>query len=225
MKKYAVGFGCVCTPLQSLLAALGRCRAVGVFAFCTAAFLAGCASTKVDVAWTNPEFTSRRLEGKVLVVGLTHDEAMRRVYEDEMAARLKARGVGAIRSYEVVQGLFGADGNRTILDAARRQGAGTVLTSAVVGHEHIPRMTVDEPVTRWQGMYEGWYGHYWPYLYRRAELRVTERYLASTTLIDAISGKIRWTARTHTDVSSNVKNDIKDFAGVVLDSIGKAGLL
>lgn len=225
MKKYSVGFRLVCSPLRSLLAALGRCRALGVFAFCAAALLAGCASTKVDVAWTNPEFASRRLEGKVLVVGLTHDETMRRVYEDEMVARLTVRGVSAIRSYEVVQGLFGADGNRAILDAARRQGAGAVLTSAVVGHEHIARMTIDEPVTLWQGMYEGWYGHYWPYLYRRAELRVTERYLASTTFIDVASGKIRWTARTHTDASSNVENDIKDFAGVVLDTIGKAGLL
>jgi hypothetical protein len=156
---------------------------------------------------------------------LTQDEAMRRVYEDELAARLAARGVNVIRSYEIVQGAFGADGNKTILEAARRQGATAVLSSAVVGHEHIKRVTVDDTPMRWHSAYEGWYGYYWPYLYRHTEVRVIERYHASTTLIDVASGKISWTVRTHTDATGNVDGDIKEFAGVVLDTMAKGALI
>ena len=60
-----------------------------------ALLLAGCATTKVDVLWSNPEFATRKMEGKVLVVGLTRDQTMRRVYEDELAAQFAARGFGA----------------------------------------------------------------------------------------------------------------------------------
>ena len=95
----------------------------------------------------------------------------------------------------------------------------------MVGHEHLTRVTIDEPAARWYGAYEGWYQHYWPYLYRRAEVQVTQRYLASTTLIDVSSGKIRWTARTHTDASGDVDQDIKGFAGVVVDTLAASGLL
>ena len=95
----------------------------------------------------------------------------------------------------------------------------------MVGHEHLTRVTIDEPAARWSGAYEGWYQHYWPYLYRRAEVQVTQRYLASTTLIDVNSGKIRWTVRTHTDASGNVDQDIKGFAGVVVDTLVTSGLL
>lgn len=193
--------------------------------FLSALLAAGCAATRVDVQWSNPDFAARKIEGKVLVVGLTQDEAMRRVYEDELAARLTVRGLGVIRSYEIVQGAFGADGNKTILEAARRQGATAVLSSAVVGHEHIKRVTVDDTPMRWHGAYEGWYSHYWPYLYRHTEVRITERYYASTTLIDVASGKISWTARTHTDATGNAGRDIKEFAGVVLDTMAKGALI
>ena len=86
--------------------------------------LAGCASTKVDVLWSNPEFAARKIEGKVLVVGLTRDQTMRRVYEDELVAQFAARGFGAkvlvVRSYEFVDGAFAADGTKTLLAARGR---------------------------------------------------------------------------------------------------------
>lgn len=195
------------------------------FALVATLLAAGCATTSVDVAWSSPDFAARKIEGKVLVVGLTRDATMRRLYEDEMVAQLAARKFDAIRSYELVQGAFGADGTRAILDAARREGAVAVLSSAMVGHEHLTRVTVDEPPTHWYGMYEGWYRFYWPYLYQRTEVRVTERYFASTSLIDVASGKIRWTARTHTDASGNADRDVKDFAGAILEALGKGGLL
>jgi hypothetical protein len=190
-----------------------------------ALLVAGCATTRVDVLWSNPDFAARKVEGKILVVGLTRDQAMRRVYEDELVAQFGQRGIAAMRSYEVIQGVFGADGTKTILDAARREGAVAVLSSAVVGHEHVTRVIVDEPPAQWYGMYEGWYRYYWPHLYRRAEVQVTERYLAGTTLIDVASGKIRWSARTHTDAGGNVERDIKDFASVVIETLGKNGML
>lgn len=187
--------------------------------------VASCATTKVDVLWSNPDFAGRKIEGRILIVGLTQDPAMRRVYEDDLSGRLAARGLNTLKSYAVVEGVFGADGNKAILEAARREGATVILSSAVVGHEHIQYVSLEQPVPRWRGGYDGWYSYYWPYLYRRADVRTIERYFTSTSITDVASGNLRWTARTHTDATNDADRDIREFAGVLIDALGKSGLL
>ncbi len=195
-------------------------------AFAVMLLASGCATTKVDVLWSNPDFASRKIEGSVLVVGLARDQAIRRAYEDELVSQLTARGIRALRSYELLQSAFDANAPRPILEAARHSGVTTILSSAVVGHEHLARGVVfDEPTARWAGMYEGWYQHYWPYVNRRTEVQITERYLASTTLVDVAAGKIRWTARTHTDAMGDLEKDIKGFVSVIVGTLAKGGLL
>jgi hypothetical protein len=190
-----------------------------------ALLVSGCASTKMDLQWSNPELATRKMEGTVLIVGLTQDEAMRRAYEDDVASRLAARGVKVLRSYEVVPGAFDAESSQALFNAAKSKGATSVLASAVIAHEHIARVSVDEPSTRVPGVYSGWYNYYWPYLYRRTEVRIIERYMASTVLTDVATGKIRWTARTHTDATESVASDIKGFVSVVIDGLRKEGFL
>jgi len=191
-----------------------------------ALLLVACASTRVDVVWSNPQVPAHKVEGSLLVVGLTRDPAVRRVYEDALAAELSARGISAIRSYQVLPDALGADTAQPLLAAARRAGATAVLSSAVVGHEHLARgVAFDEPAPRWMGAYEGWYGHYWPYVNRHTEIQVTERYLAASTLVDVSTGVIRWTVRTHTDAGADIGKDVRQFAAVIVGAMGSNGLL
>lgn len=217
---------CVASRACGLVRAASRSAISSTCGFVVLLLLvASCATTRVDVLWLNPDFTRSKIDGRVLVVGMTQDPTMRRVYEDDLSGRLAARGLNVLKSYVVVEGVFGADSNKAILEAARREGATAILSSAVVGHEHIKHVTVEQPVARWRGGYDGWYGYYWPYLYRRADVRIIERYHASTSLTDVASGSLRWTARTHTDATSDADRDIKEFVGVLIDSLGKNGLL
>jgi hypothetical protein len=78
-------------------------RRVAPWPLLLALLLAACAATTVDGTWTRPETAGRRIEGPVLVVGVARDETVRRIYEDDMAAKLAARGIEAVRSYEVVR--------------------------------------------------------------------------------------------------------------------------
>ena len=59
-----------------------------------AIFLSACSSTRIASSWRDPE-TRVDLEklSKVLVVALMRDESSRRAAEDEMAARLKGKGI------------------------------------------------------------------------------------------------------------------------------------
>ena len=85
-----------------------RLRSV-IIAIAMIANLAGCTSTTLDGSWTSPAFAGKRIDAPVMVVGLARDDTLRRIYEDEMVARLVARGTRATQSHALVPGSLGSD--------------------------------------------------------------------------------------------------------------------
>lgn len=198
-------------------------RAVsGLAGVVIAAALVACATTRLEAQWSNPHFAATRITGKVLLVGVTRDDTVRRLYEDEMAAQLTARGVAAVRSYEVLAAALGSASSDLLTQAARRACPGAILSSAVVGREHVQRV-ITEPMPTWAWGYAGWYGHYWSLAMTRTEVQTYERFVVGTSLTDVASGKIVWTARTATDSTDAVEREIKAFARVIADALAKAG--
>lgn len=155
---------------------------------------------------------------------MTRDETVRRLYEDEMAARLAERSINAMRSYRVLPEALSATSSAAVLAAARAAGAAAVLSSAVIAQEHAQRVIV-EPRPTWDWGYPTWFDHYWTYAYTRTEVRTLDRYVASTSLTDAASGRLLWTARTHTDMPANIEREVKAFAAVIVDALSKSALL
>ena len=180
-----------------------------------------CATTRLDAQWSNPEVSAGRIGGKWLVVGMTRDQTVRRLYEDEIAAQLAARGVDVVRSYAVTDGPLGPGGAALAL-AARRAGAAAMLTSALVAREQVQRVIV-EPLPTWGWGYEGWYGHYWSLAMTRTETRSYERYVVGTSLTDVASGRIVWTARTVTENDAAVALEVKAFARLIAEALERAG--
>lgn len=188
--------------------------------------LAACAATTLDGTWTRPEFAGKRIDGPVMVVGVVRDETVRRVYEDDLVAKLEARGVKAVRSYDVVPGVLGGDDFQRLTDAARKAGARYLLSSAVIGQDRELVVTQD-PGPYWGfGGYRGWYGAYWGLSYPvRTDVRAYNVYIAQTSLADVAGDRIEWTARTRTTDPSNVEKEAKNFADVILGAMAEAGLI
>jgi hypothetical protein len=184
--------------------------------------LAGCASTQVEAVWTNPEYAGRVVPGRVLVVGLTRDETVRRMYEDAMSAQLHAHGVDAVRSYDSVNARLAEQDSSVLLDAARKAGATRVLSTVLLAHQHIERLEV-EPGPAWGWTYYGWYGYYWPYGYARAETYEIDRYYASTTLTETSSGKIYWSVRTRSEAPGRLDKEVEDFVSAVVERLAATG--
>ncbi len=186
--------------------------------------LGGCASTHVEATWSNPQYAGHAPAGRILVVGLTRDETVRRLFEDSMAAALRSRGVDALRSYDTVSAPLPDGGGPALMEAAKRAGAVRVLSSALVARQHIQQVTV-EPVPTWGWDYYGWYGYYWPYGYARTETRDFERYYVSTALTDVATGTIYWTARTRSDAPGRIEQEIREFVTVLIDELARDQLL
>ena len=202
---------------------LGRAVSVGLLA---ALLLGGCASTTVDGTWTRPEIVGQRIDGPVLVVGVARDETVRRVYEDDMVAKLGARGVKAQRSYEVVPGALEAEDHGRLLQAARGAGARYLLSTAVIGQE-LEQVVYQDPWV-YPGFvgYRGWYGAYWGMSWpARTEVRTYRVYIAQTALARTDADRVDWTARTRTTAPSNVEQETRAFVDVILGAMAKDGLV
>ncbi len=188
--------------------------------------LAACASTTVDGTWTRPEVAGQRIDGAVMVVGVARDETVRRIYEDDMVAKLAARGVKASRSYEVVPGVLDRDGDSQLLQAARSAGVRYLLSTAVIGQELEQAVYQDPwPHPGFVG-YRGWYGAYWGMSWpARTEVRTYRVYIAQTALTRVDADRVEWTARTRTTAPTDVESETHAFVDVILGAMAKDGLV
>ena len=201
-----------------------------LFATIAVAILASCATTQLDSQWANPDFAGNKLKGKVFIVGISNDDMVRRLYEDEMAAQLQIRGLTILRSYEVIAAPLDKNGSDTLVRAAREGGANLILSSAVVAREQVQNI-VSEPM---QGLgydngFGGWYSFYWP-LYGnapsiRTQVSQYNRYTIRTSLTDTATGKIIWSARTQTDDVQSLNREVKAFVKVIVDTMTKSAVL
>ena len=201
----------------------------------TALTLAACSSTRVEGTWIHPDFAGSQLTGPVLVVDAMGDETARRLYEDAIAARLAARGVRAVKSYEALDGPLRADTPAPVIDAARAVGATYLLSSALIGHG---RKTVvystplsDVGVGAYQrgggryraGGYAGWYSRSWAAA--TTTVRQVDIYAVETVLVDVASEEIEWTIRTKSAAGTSLAYDAEDFSVAIVDALTKARLL
>lgn len=192
----------------------------------TALLLAACASTTVDGTWLRPGLAGQRIDGPVLVVGVARDETVRRLYEDEMAAKLGARGVKALRSYDTAAGALDGDGHERLLQAARAAGARSLLSTAVIGQE-VEQSVVYEP---WPPAgfigFHGWYRTYWGLSWPvRTEVRSYRVYVAQTSLVNVANDRVDWTARTRTAAPADIERETRAFVDVILAAMAGAGLI
>lgn len=191
-----------------------------------ALLLAACAATTVDGTWQRSEFLGKRIDGPVFVVGVARDETVRRLYEDDMAAKLAVRGIKALRSYESAAGRLDGDAHKGLLQAARNAGARYLLSTAVIGQE-IEQTIVQEP---WPAGgfigFHGWYRTYWGLSWPvRTEVRSYRVYIAQTSLVDVANDRVEWTARTRTTEPTDIERETRAFVDVILEAMSKAGLI
>jgi hypothetical protein len=191
-----------------------------------ALFVAGCASTTVDGTWKRPEMAGQRIDGPVLVVGVARDETVRRIFEDDMAGKLAARGIRAMRSYEVVPGVLDGEGPERLLQAARSASARYLLSTAVLGVDVEQTVYWDPWVYPGFVGYRGWYGAYWGMAWPAyTQVRTYPVYIAQTSLVRVDADRVEWVARTRTTAPGSVETETRAFVDVILGAMARDGLL
>ena len=98
-----------------------------------AVLLAGCASTRLDAQWSDPQLAPGSLRGaRVMVACEAYDLVIRRICQDQMAAEVTARGGTPVAAPNTTNEAPGRPlGAEQYLPAARNAGVKAVLTHYV----------------------------------------------------------------------------------------------
>jgi hypothetical protein len=190
--------------------------------------LVGCASNNIQAEWTDPEFAGHSLRGeKVLIVCEANAEAVRRICQQQLTTRLTAAGLIPVATDGEKLSPGTPESNSTLIAAARHGGAKAVWRSTVA-----PDATVSKqgPTI---GFGVGGYGAGGGGV-RSAGVgvavpvgpeQVQTAYGANFVLTDVATGRVMWTSKVTTPVSSNVAGQMDNLAQSGVAAAQKAGML
>ena len=186
--------------------------------------LAGCAATpQITNQWTNPFYTSLSLKS-VMVIGVSKQTNIRRTFEDEFVAQLRATGINAIPSYQYIQE-DGQVGEERLKQAVKNANADAAIITRLVRIEQrtnvIPGFYEPVPAYGFYGWYSsGWLGHYEP-----PQVYHYEVYVSETSLYDMIKNEVVWTGTLRTTAPGDIKEEVKRYAETVIQAIKENNLL
>lgn len=185
----------------------------------------GCSSTQVTSAWTDPGVVPKPYRNLV-VFGVAAKGNVRRAYEDNFVAALKARGVKA-RTGTGLLPTGGAGDVNAVKRAVSQSGADGVIITHLVG-ERSPTGAASPGSFVTLSLY----GSLYPY-YERVYGYVTEPgYYAKypvlqleTNLYDAARQKLVWSSRSHTLDPGSEKATINEVIETATKELAEAGYL
>lgn len=190
------------------------------------AVLSACASTSLDNTWKDPQYSGGPVS-KVLVVGVSTQESVRRTFEDTFAQALTQQGVQAVASYTLIpeDGKIAED---ALKKAAEQSGANGVLITRMVGRQTDVSVSPSPMPPPGFGMRRGYNGYYsgaWIGHYEPTTVQTTDYVIAETTLFRTDAPEPIWSASSRTLEPLDVRKAIEGFATVMIAALRKEGLI
>ena len=209
----------------------------------------GCATraTSINAQWVNPQSAGQLKLQSAMVMGVTRDAAVRRLYEDRMTAMLNAAGVRAVPSYIAIP----QDGPVTearMKQAVAGSGVSHVLQTRIINTTQRVDVTpgmVAGPgwgVGAAPGWGPGWGPNPWgpgwggfsahqsafwgPTVVTPPTIRTTEEVHADTRLFDARNADVLWAVTTSTTLGFDTVPQIVDqFVDVIVSRLRRDALI
>ncbi|HEU4622191.1 MAG TPA: hypothetical protein VFS42_08190 [Burkholderiaceae bacterium] len=193
--------------------------ALGVAA--TVVGLAGCASTRMDAEWTDPNFAGRSLRNaRVLVACEAPEQALQRICQDELAARLKGLGAVPVIATTPVVGEDRVVARGALAQAVLRT---TVAPTAPVVR-HGPSIGIGLGGFNIGGG-GGGVGIGGGVSVPVGGAHTSTGYTASSQLTDASTGQLIWTGKAIAPASDRANGAMDDLANAIGASIKRAGVM
>jgi hypothetical protein len=194
--------------------------------------LVGCTpSTRLLASWHDPSYRPGTLH-RPLVLAVARQPAVRAKLEDEFVRQLRADGVDAMQSYELVGTVVGPNLIAQVKDKLPAAHRDSVLVTHLVD---VKTETVFVPS---EG-YGPYYGYSYPAYYDRLGAYYAHSYASvgepgytyeyrtyelETNLYDAATDKLVWTVSTESEAPGSLDDAVHDFVGVVMKDIKERGL-
>lgn len=195
---------------------------VGIFII--AFTLVGCSTTNPIISeWRNPGYGSASFK-RIMVGGLGGETSVRRNFEDEFLAQLRAAGIDALPSYRYIPEDEKVDETK-LKRAAQKAGADAVIFARSVSVEQKTQMGPNYYPMPWFGIYGSNVGASWQGLYGAPSVYRYNEYTSETTLYDLVKNEVVWTGTIKTTEPGDVKGAIKSYVEAVVKSLHAKSLL
>jgi hypothetical protein len=181
---------------------------------------ASCATTKMTDVSRDENY--RGTIRKVVVVGIFKESDTRKIFEDEFADRLRARGLDAIASRKLVSDAEMPDKD-FVIGKIRSFGADTVVVTRVMDMEtvksYVPGQSFAMPA------YYGYYGGYYSYSYRPGYTLQEGFAYMETNLYNVGDEKLIWSGRSTTKLTETRYELIQAYVKTMIDALSEAKLV
>jgi hypothetical protein len=184
---------------------------------------AGCAASKIVNQWREPDYIPPAFK-KVVVLGISQDQALRRSFEDEFVAQLRAAGIEAVPSYQVMpEG--GQVPEERLLKAVKQTGADAAIMTRLLRVERKTQVTPGYynpyPV---HGFYH-WYSAGWDGFYEPPRVYNYDVYTSETSLYDLNQDRLVWAGTVQTTDPGDIRKEIKNYVKTVIEALKENNIL
>jgi len=193
-----------------------------VYAVFTGFMVVACAGTKLTDTQVD-EARRGKPVSDILVIGVTYKEDTRQFFEDEFVVQLKAAGIEAVSSADVIPISEKQQLEKDrILKAVNQFQNDAVIITHLVGVETKEVITRDSPGGR------DYYGHYlWAYGNTHSPGYSSTHKIVrlATNLYDVKTEKLIWSGRSETMKPDSITQTIDDVIKVIIKDLQKNKLL
>ena len=191
--------------------------------FATVTF-AGCATKRIVSDWTNPAYNSPSFK-KIMVIGVSEQTAIRRNFEDRLAAELREAGVDAVPSYRYIPETGKVAQERLLTAVEKTQADAAIVTRLVRAEERIeasPGYHTAFPAIGLYGLYSSaWYAGF----YTPGWIHQYPVFFSETTLYDVLKDEVVWTATIRTIDPENIDEATANYVETVAEALKQKNLL
>lgn len=186
--------------------------------------LAGCATKRIVSDWTNTGYNSPSFK-KIMVIGVSQQTAIRRNFEDRLAAELRKAGVDAVPSYRHIPETGKVSQERLLATVEKTQADAAIITRLVRAEERIdasPGYHTAFPAIGLYGLYSSaWYAGF----YTPGWIRQYPVFFSETTLYDVLKDEVVWTATIRTIDPDNIDEATENYVETVAEALKQKNLL
>jgi len=199
-------------------------RPIVIAALMSFLVLAGCSTANFIVSeWRNPAYVAPGFK-TVMVGGLSEQTSVRRNFEDEFLAQLKAAGVDVLPSYRYLPDDEKID-DAKLKQVARKAGADALIVARPVKVEQKTEYGPSYYPTPSIGIFGGHVAGVWQVPYGAPSITRYTEYTSEATLYDVAKDEIVWTATLRTSELENLKTAVKLYVESVINALKEKNLL
>jgi hypothetical protein len=208
-------------------------KLIGVTAALCLLVLASCSLTNLDAVWKDPQYRRGKLK-KVMVIGGSKNQVVRRILEDEFTARFQSRGTNAVPSYTIFPSENTLD-KETIESKSNALGLDAMLIARVVdtktkqGLAPAPSSYYyrDTYFYDWPNRYSRFYSGPYPGRFHNDRLYYSEYEVVNleTAIYDTQTGKMIWSALSETVIGGSSELEINSVVETIMKNLAENQLI